>query len=309
MSAVKPEQVVQDFIESMRVRAFSPATLVSYRKSLKPFLRWLERRSVRDLRTVTREQVRAYAAQLFSGPIAYASAGKYYYGVYALFAFLEKTDRLLLNPCAGLEPPPRKKSLHRRILTPSEIKKVLAWPDARPKGQRDRALLELLYSTGLRRAELAALCVHDLDLREGFVRVNRGKGGRGRLAPLGASAVEALRAYLPVRAGWMRESPEGNAGASLWLTPWKPHRPLGMESLGILVHRLSVEAGLSRAAGAHAWRHTCATQLVQAGAALPYVQRLLGHRCLTTTQVYTRVSALDVQAMLRAKHPRERMKR
>jgi site-specific recombinase XerD len=178
---------------------------------------------------------------------------------------------------------------------------VLAQPDAASaQGKRDRALLEVLYSSGLRLAEVAALGVHDLDLSAGFVRVARGKGGRGRVAPLGASAVEALRAYLDARRAWLEAA--GRSEAALWLSPIRPHAPLKKEAVALVVRRCAARAGVR--ASAHAWRHTCATHLMRDGAAVVYVQRLLGHRSLKTTQVYTRVSVADVRATVRASHPR-----
>jgi integrase/recombinase XerD len=192
--------------------------------------------------------------------------------------------------------------LPRRVLTAEEAARVLAQPDTTThQGKRDRALLELFYSSGLRLAEVTALAVHDLDLSGGFVRVARGKGGRGRVAPLGASAVDALRAYLDTRRVWLEA--RGQLEAALWLAPLKPHGPLKKEAVALIVRRCAQRAGVGRV-GAHAWRHTCATHLVRDGAAIVYVQKLLGHRSLATTQIYTRVSANDVRETVRASHPR-----
>lgn len=161
-------------------------------------------------------------------------------------------------------------------------------------------MLEVFYAAGLRLAEVTALGVHDLDLSGGFVRVARGKGGRGRVAPLGASAVAALRAYLDARRVWLEKA--GRSDAALWLSPIKPHGALGKETIAAIVARCAARVGVR--ASAHAWRHTCATHLMREGAAVVYVQHLLGHRSFKTTQIYTRVSVAEVRATVRASHPR-----
>ena len=131
------------------------------------------------------------------------------------------------------------------MLTVGEVNQILAQPDrATHQGKRDRALLELLYSSGLRLAEVTALGIHDLDLSGGFVRVARGKGGRGRVVPLGTSAVEALSAYLGARRVWLET--RGQMEAALWLSPIRPHGPLRKEAVALVARRCAV-----RAAGRH----------------------------------------------------------
>jgi site-specific recombinase XerD len=227
---------------------------------------------------------------------------RYLLALRLFFAWLETMDAVLVNPCVGVPLPKLPEQLPRRVLTSEEVVRVLAQPNTETnQGKRDRALLELLYSSGLRCEETAALAIHDLDLTSGVVRVNRGKGGRGRIVPLGASAIDALRRYLPTRTVWLTE--RGQSENALWLSPIKPHGPLQKEAVALTVCRCAQRAGVGRVSP-HAWRHTCATHLVRDGAGLVYVQRLLGHRSLKTTQVYTRVSATDVRAMVRTSHPR-----
>ena len=260
--------------------------------------RFLARLEKKDLRAVTRAEMHAYAASLLSSRLTAGTVGVHLTALRSFFDWLETTDAVLVNPCVGVPLPKLPDRLPRRVLTAAEVARVLAQPDTGTnQGRRDRALLEVLYSSGLRLAEVAALGVHDLDLSGGVLRVARGKGGRGRVAPLGASAVEALRAYLDTRRVWQEAG--GTFTPALWLSPIKPHGPLKKEAVALTVRRCAVRAGVG-SVGAHAWRHTCATHLVRDGAAIVYVQRLLGHRSLATTQVFTRVSAADV----RASHPR-----
>jgi integrase/recombinase XerD len=290
--------MLRNYLGALRVRGLSPATLTSREQAVR---RFLARLGKKDLRAVTRADVESYAAAL-AGELGPGSRRVHQTALRSFFGWLETTDAVLFNPCVGVPLPKLSDRLPRRVLTAEEVNKILAQPDrATNQGKRDCALLEVLYSSGLRLAEVTALGVHDLDLSGGFVRVARGKGGRGRVAPLGASAVEALGAYLGARRVWLET--RGQMEAALWLSPIRPHGPLKKEAVALVARRCAVRAGLT-GVGPHAWRHTCATHLMRDGAAVVYVQRLLGHRSLATTQIYTRVSAADVRSMVRTSHPR-----
>jgi site-specific recombinase XerD len=295
----KSERMLRDYLAALRVRGLSPATMHSREDTVR---RFLSRLGNNDLRAVTRAEMQTYAASLLSRRLAAGTVRVHLGALRSFFAWLETADAVFVNPCIGVPLPKLPDRLPRRVLTGEEVARVLAQPDMTTnQGKRDRALLELLYSSGLRLAEMTALGVHDLDLSGGFVRVARGKGGRGRVAPLGASAVEALRAYLDTRRAWL--DIRGQGETALWLSPIKPHGPLKIEAVALVARRCAVRAGL-KGVSPHAWRHTCATHLMRDGAAIVYVQRLLGHRSLATTQIYTRVSAGEVRETVRASHPR-----
>jgi len=189
------------------------------------------------------------------------------------------------------------------VLTKREARAILEAPDTgTPKGIRDRAILEVFYATGIRREEMASLTVHDVDTRQGLLRVRRGKFAKDRVVPLGENAARYLHEYITrVRSQWTRRHREERA---LWLTPVEPHAPLGAQSIGHLVRDTAKAAGIERRVTPHVWRHTCATHLVASGAGLVAVQRLLGHRSLATTQIYTRVAIPEVQRTHRQAHPR-----
>jgi integrase/recombinase XerD len=299
MSVPKAESLLADHLDAMRSRGLSPSTLRSRARAVRAFLARLEKK---DARAARRADVEAHAAALLTAGLTASTVRCHLGALRGFFAWAETVDAVLVNPCAGVVLPKLPDRLPRRVLTASEVARVLAQPDtANALGKRDRALLEVLYSAGLRLAEVAALGVHDLDLSGGFVRVARGKGGRGRVAPLGASAVAALRAYLDARRAWLEAV--NKSEAALWLSPIPPHAPVGSPTVALIVRRCARRAGVD-GASTHAWRHTCATHLMREGAAVVYVQRLLGHRSLKTTQVYTRVSVADVRATVRASHPR-----
>ena len=301
MMTMNAQTLLKNYLETLRVRGLAPETRYGHALAVNAFL---ERLGIekKDLRAAVRGDVEAHAAALLTGGRKAGTVWAYLSALRSFFAWAETTDALLVNPCAGVELPKVPDRLPRRVLTATEVARVLALPDlATHQGKRDRALLETLYTSGLRRAEVAALGVHDLDLSGGLVRVARGKGGRGRVAPLGASAVEALRAYLDTRRAWLELM--GRSESALWLSANKPHGPLKIEAVGAVVIRCAREAGV-RGVSAHAWRHTCATHLMRGGASLAYVQRLLGHRSMKTTQIYTRVEVGEIRAMVQAQHPR-----
>ena len=183
---------------------------------------------------------------------------------------------------------------------------MLDAPDTATKiGLRDRALLELLYSTGLRLGEVARLSVHDVDCRTGFVRVHGGKGAKDRVVPLGTKAADYVAEYLRVcRAEWAKDQREARA---LWLSANVPHRPVTSQAVSVMLKNYLRGCGIKEGR-AHVWRHSCATHLVAEGANIAYVQRLLGHRRLETTQIYTRVSPNEARATHRKSHPRSRAK-
>jgi integrase/recombinase XerD len=293
------------FLESLRLRGQAPATLAARSQALTTFARWLADQRIGDVREVSRATIAAYAQWLAAQPCTPHTRHAKLIALRAFFAHLVRTDALLVDPCAGLRLPPLGDRLPRAVLTREEARRVLAVPDVQTKkGLRDKAILELFYSTGVRGEEMARLAVQDVDAQGGFVRVRRGKGGRERIVPAGARACAALREYLrETRKPWSAHQPDERA---LWLSAIRPHGPMKKQAIAVMVKQCARAAGIERPGRTHLWRHTCATHLVAGGASVAAVQRLLGHRSLTTTQRYTRVAANEVRAMHAAKHPRSR---
>jgi len=160
----------------------------------------------------------------------------------------------------------------------------------------------MFYSTGLRVGEMAALTIHDVDPRNGLVRVNKGKGGKDRVVPMGWTACQYALEYLKeVRSKWMEDNREERA---FWLASVRPHRPIARQLIMVMVKDYGQAAGLAKRITSHTWRHTCATHMIANGSDVHYVQRLLGHRQLETTQIYTRVAAADLKAAYRKAGPK-----
>lgn len=296
------------FLVALRVRGQSPATIESRAESLGVFFAFLATQgvAVADVRAVTRAHAHAFAAWLAQRGWSIATQHARLTALRRFFAHLVAIDAVLVDPCADLVLPPQPDRLPRHVLTRTQVARVLDAPDTATKtGLRDRAIIETFYSTGLRLAELARLGVHDVDVRTGFVRVHGGKGAKDRVAPLGKKAADAIAEYLRVaRAEWARAQRDERA---LWLGSLAPHRALTSQAIAVMLKNVLRACGIAHGR-AHVWRHTCATHLVAAGANVAYVQRLLGHRSLETTQRYTRVAVPEVKATHRRAHPRSQAK-
>jgi integrase/recombinase XerD len=298
------------FVEAMKVRRFSKATLASYQGSLAMFFDYLRNAGIDDVREVSRQTIADYQLWLSGKPYTDWTRVARLQAVRRFFEHLEKTDVLLVNPCAGMMLPKIEKRLPRNVLTPEEARALLNAPNTQTKiGIRDKAILEMFYSTGIRLEEMARLTVHDVDHRNGFVRVNKGKFAKDRVVPLGRKACDYVREYLDkVRLEWARAAVKsGHEQATderaLWLSSKNPHAPLKSQMIEVMVKQHARRAGLQKRVTPHVWRHTCATHLVANDANVVYVQRLLGHRSLRTTQIYARVAVPELKATHRQAHP------
>jgi site-specific recombinase XerD len=297
---------MDDYLDALRVRHYSDGSIKAHSHCLRRFSTWLATQGVADLREVSRATIEDYQRDLLAHYPVTATVRNYMGCLRGFFAHLENTDAILLNPTVGVPLPKCERRLPKRLLKPSEVRKLLNALDQTPKGLRDRAMLELFYSSGIRREEMARLTLPDVDIRNGFVRVTRGKGQRDRVVPIGQSACQALARYLKdARAVWLKAPRNPGWTDALWLSPIQPHGPIHKEAVALIVERYARRV-LGRNVSPHLWRHTCATQLLSNGAHVVYVQRLLGHKSLKTTEIYTRVSMADLKAAMHRAHPRTR---
>lgn len=285
----------------LRARGYAPSTITQYTGHLRAFVKHLKAHGITDLRAVLKTHVESYKAHLRSSHLSGSTQAQTLQAVSRLFEDLVERGLLLLNPTAGVQRLTRKPSLPRRVPTPKQVQKLLAQPDANTRtGVRDLALLEVLYGCALRVGELVALDVHDIDIDNALVRIQRGKGRKGRVLPLGSAAMHTLQRYLKAaRPHWAKRAPKEPA---LFLSHHAERITTG--NVRQMLLKYSGQAGLKRISP-HALRHAAATHMVQAGANLRHVQKLLGHASLTSTQIYTRVVPKDVKATHEQTHPRE----
>lgn len=302
-TATSFETQLTAFMEAMKVHGYSPATLRSYRAALSVFLTYLGNAGVTDLRAVGSTTLRDYQGWLQKQDYTGWTILARLQAVRRLFDHLGAVQTVLLSPCVGEEPPKVPCRLPKAVLTIGEARGVLEIPNSATKiGLRDKAILEVFYSSGIRLEEMTRLTLADADYKNGFLRVNQGKFSRDRVVPLGQSASDCVRRYVEqVRAQW---SPPPQNQKALWLSSRRPHAPLKSQVIGVMVREYGRRAGIEKHVTPHVWRHSCATHLVANGANVAHVQQLLGHASLRTTQVYVRTAIPEIKTTLALAHPR-----
>jgi integrase/recombinase XerD len=294
-----------DYLDWIEVRNYSPRTVVGFGASLAQFVDWCAERGVTRPAEVTRPVLERYQRHLFHRrkPDGTPLSNQTQYGrlvpVRGLFRFLVRQNRILSNPASDLEMPRVEHRLPRHVLSASEAEAVLAQPDLTMGfGIRDRAILEVLYSTGMRRRELIALTVWDLDAERGTVSIRQGKGRRDRMVPIGERAAAWVAKYsADVRPGLVVPPDAG----VLFLT--KEGLDFTPDHLSGLVTRYVERADIAKHGSCHLFRHTMATLMLEGGADIRYIQQMLGHAELSTTQIYTQVSIRALKAIHTATHP------
>lgn len=282
-------------------RDLSPNTLAAYRSDLRQFSEWVGRSDVVSLAQIDRTLLRRFVAFLGSRGYARRSIARKASAVRALLAWAVDQDLLQADPAQDLSAPKLDKPLPK-VLKESEAGALCDLPpDDDEIGMRDRAILELLYGSGLRVSELCGLDVDDVDLRASAVRVI-GKGRKERRVPLSEPSRVAVRRYLSeARRGLCERATTKDSGAALFLN--KRGQRIGPRSVRSMLSRyLGAEGQAS--VGPHALRHSFATHLLDGGADLRAVQELLGHESLATTQIYTHVSTERLRAVYEQSHPR-----
>jgi integrase/recombinase XerD len=300
------EVLFRAHIEDLRVRGLAEASMGAARYVVPRLLSHLMEQGVHDLRTVKEEHVIAFARELATRPtkrggaIALSTQRTYLGAVRRFFCFLVREEVLLEEPSRGLVLP-RTERLPRLIPSESQVARLMAAPPADTAlGLRDRAILELLYGTGLRLSECSRLDLMDVDLAAMTLLVRNGKGKKDRLLPIPARAGEALDAYLRRARSLLSRDPRERA---LFLS--RDATRLTRTAIQLAVKWHGIGAGLP-ALSPHALRHACGTHLVRGGADLRHVQELLGHERIQTTAIYTSLDLSDLRTALEKCHPRER---
>jgi integrase/recombinase XerD len=295
-------EAVVGLLADLRLRGYSPKTLESYGNQLKRFGEWLDEPLAADLRRITRADVDTYQRYVQGEPIGVECKALRLRAVKRLFDHLTASGQLLVHPAEHVVEIRRKDRLPRSVLTLKQVGEILAAPDvATPLGVRDRALLEVLYGTGIRVGELEHVRIGDLDFASQTLSIRCGKGDKPRVVPLGRAAAEWVRRYLEaVRPALGKRRPFERA---LFLV--QTGRPLGQAQIRAILRGYGRRCHLKKPVTPHALRHACATHLLQAGADIRLIQELLGHARLDSTAIYTRVAPVDVKTLHARYHPWE----
>lgn len=297
--------LVDRWLLRLETHAYSPRTIATRVWALRSFLAWAEPRGLLRPADVDKPVLEAFQRWLWryrqanGKPLAIATQRGHLGAVQGFFAWACRENLLPANPAADLELPRKQPRALPRSLSLEEVEKILAVPDVTdPLGLRDRAILEVLYGTGLRRLELVNLDVSDIDRARGLVLVRRGKGGKDRLAPLGAGAVLWVERYLEKCRPLLEVSASERA---LFLSGYGGR--LNPNYLGNWVKKTIDAAQLGKTGSCHLFRHACATHLLENGADIRFIQQLLGHARLDTTQIYTAVSIIQLREVHARCHP------
>ena len=303
---------MQEHFEWMKVTGYSAFTVQARRQAIRKFIAWIDERGINDPRQITRPMIERYQRHLFyarkagGAPLSVGMQLQYLAAIKLWFKWLTRGHYILANPASDLELPRTPKRLPARILSSEQVKALLheAEPD-NPRGVRDRALLELLYATGVRRSEAASLGVYDVDCARGVLWVRHGKGGHQRVVPLGERATAWVDKYLQdarpeLLAGAASQDASGQA---LFLSDYG--EPMDPAHVASRVRRYLRIAGLTegQAGSTHLLRHACATHMLEGGADIRFIQAMLGHANLETTEIYTHVSIDKLIEVHRATHP------
>jgi integrase/recombinase XerD len=288
-------------------RGASPDSTKSMTMRLRRFVNWCTEREITRPSDVTTAVLERYQRSLFhyrkkdGQPLRRKTQNLYLIEVRSFFRWLKKQGRLHFDPAADLELMKVEKALLRHVLKADEVDQVLNTIDTtHPAGLRDRAILELLYSTGVRRAEAVRLRIVDLDVERGTVMVRLGKGKKDRVVPIGERAIAWVVKYLDdVRPLFV---PATEDDGTLFLSD--RGRPLAADTLTKIGRRRIEESGLYQKGDAcHVFRHSAATAMLRGGADIRHLAEFLGHAQLTTTQIYTQVTVDDLKAVHTATHP------
>lgn len=293
------------YLEALGVRGYRPQGIATAERYIRDFIGWAGERGVTHPSQVSRNVLDRYQRFLYhyrkkSGePLSVSGQRCKLVPLRGYFRWLTRTAEIPANPAADMELPRKIKRLPRVVLTQTEVERVMAAVDlGTALGLRDRAMLEALYATGMRRNELAGLELGDIEVERCVVLIREGKGGKDRLLPLGERALHWVSEYLErgrPQLAWNQEDKtlflgaEGKRLSPLWLST--------------LIAKRVDAAEIGKRGGCHLWRHTMATLMLEGGADIRFIQAMLGHAEISTTQIYTQVAIRQLQRVHAMTHP------
>lgn len=293
------------FLEWGAAKGISPRTNTSRDLAIYRFIVWCDERGIDHPAAITLPILERYQKHLYyyrksdGDPLSYRTQHSLLVPLRAWFKWLTRDRHILYNPASELELPKPGRALPKAVLSVEEIERILAAVDIdSPYGLRDRAMLELFYSTGIRRMEMANLGLYDLDAGSKTLMVREGKGRKDRLLPVGDRALHWAERYRhEVRPQLVSGRDEGHLFLTDYGESWHNTR------LTALVRKYLRRAGIEKPGACHLFRHAMATQMLEHGADIRYIQAMLGHSNIATTQIYTQVSIEKLREIHKATHP------
>lgn len=302
---------VQRHLRALEVRNYSLSTVRDREKTLRYFLTWAEERAITKPEEVTVSVLERYQRFMYYSNdakgkrLSFRSQSARLMALRVLFRWLVRERVIEMSPAELIELPRPEYRLPKDILTAAQVESILGACDVTTDpGLRDRAIIELLYSSGLRRFEVCNLKLWDVDPDERTVTVRQGKGKKDRIVPMGERAALWIRKYIDETRPRLATEPDSG---HLFLTIF--HQGLVAERISDIVRAAAKAAGMKRTISAHVFRHTMATMMLDGGADIRFVQAMLGHSNLSTTEIYTRVAIRKLKLVHEISHPGAKLQR
>ncbi len=284
---------------------YSDCTIVNRKHALRWFIHWSDERGLDKPQDITKPILERYQRHLYhyrkvdGKALSFRTQAGRIQAIKAFFKWLTKQNHILYNPASEIDTPRVRRQLPRYLLSKDEIELILKQTQyANDVGTRDRAIIETLYSTGMRRMEITNLKLYDLDEERGTIFISEGKGKKDRIVPIGERACAWIKKYIEeTRASLVMEPDEG------YLFISDLGQAFHKNQMGDMVKKYILKAGIDKPGSCHLFRHAMATHMLENGADIRYIQAILGHSDLSSTQIYTQVSIRKIKEVHTATHP------
>lgn len=296
---------LKSYLEDGRTR-LRPRTVQNHERFLKQFFLWLAQANLQGIHEITPARIKSYQSQVYAHE-TWSDRTKWatVYAVKSFMDWLERTDQILANPARKITWPKWKGGLPTRLMSERDVNILLKMPDTRTTvGLRNRAIFELMYSTGARIGEVAGMRLEDINFEQGLLRIQNPKGGPDyqRVVPIGQMALDWVKRYMDEA----RPQFIGKEGCERLLFLSIHGGAISSGLLNNAMRYYGIKQGTKRLFSSHSWRVTCATGMLRNRADIRHIQEQLGHRSLNSTQIYTRLFPMDLKKVHEATHPRER---
>lgn len=301
------KKYIEEYAQSLKVRNLGRRTITNACWKLDKFIVFLAKNHITHIDGINKETIRSYQIELYQtlNTRGRQNCVSYQNGMLSAVSqfmrFLHERDYIVSDPAKNIQYAKQPKSLPRGVLTPSEARKIIHAPDTSSViGYRDRTILEVLYSSAIRKEEVNNLTLKDVDYHDGFLRIDGGKGNKDRIVPIGRIACRYLENYIKsVRPELIKDPYNDHLFLSLRGTR------LSKNMVWELVKRYAKKAQIRKNVHPHTFRHTCATVMLKNKADLNSIRKILGHTSLNTTQIYTHLNITDLKEVHKRCHPRE----
>lgn len=301
------DDAVRHHLNTMRATGRSGSTVKGAKSALKELSAFLASIGVERIEQIDHDALMQYREELAwrltpkNTPLLPNTQSNLLGSLRAFCRWMVEQDWLVSDPSKKIPNPKKQKHLPRCILEPKEIRAIMRQPDlSTATGYRNRVILEVLYSTAMRREEAANLKLDEVDTESGYCTLREGKGGKDRVVPLGASVCQLIETYIAgVRTDWIGADSNPHLFLNRWGQGMDPH------AIYSVVKKYVALAGLKKQVSTHTFRHSCATHMLRNGAPIRHLQEMLGHESLETTQIYTRVTINELKQIHTQFHPRE----